>query len=306
MTLKTNALISVEEMISSMGLLRNDIAQNFIEIYNSSSDATSATVTITSATINLVVVGGANAHNTTITLTGASYDTISELVTAIEALAKGWIVNRLCASGQTSTYLFATSVSCLLVANKQTLQGFNGLLLEECINSASNQIENYCHRKFVSAVYTEYYDGTSTIYLKLDNYPVTTLTSVEIWDYATQAVLQTLTNHQDYELMEDEGMIYQSSGFARGKKNYKIVYTAGYSTATMPEDLKNACKELGKMEYFKRDKQGVAAERIGQYSINYVNDGSLSSQGGLQLPTNIVLLLAPFMRYDRKYREEIA
>ncbi len=61
-------------------------------IYNSAGDATSATVEIDTAAdeIYLIVVGGADASNTTLDLTLAANDTITELVAAINALGFSW------------------------------------------------------------------------------------------------------------------------------------------------------------------------------------------------------------------------
>ncbi len=62
-------------------------------IHNTSGDATSATVEIDTAAneIYLIVVGGVNADNTTLDLTNAAQDTITELVDVIDALGKGWV-----------------------------------------------------------------------------------------------------------------------------------------------------------------------------------------------------------------------
>ena len=62
-------------------------------IYNNSGDADSATVEIDTAAdeIYLIVVGGASADDTAFDLAAAAYDTITELVAAINALGKGWV-----------------------------------------------------------------------------------------------------------------------------------------------------------------------------------------------------------------------
>ena len=60
-------------------------------IRNSSTDAYSATVRVTDTSIQLVVLGGDNSDDSTLTL--ASYATMTALKTAIEALDKGWVVN---------------------------------------------------------------------------------------------------------------------------------------------------------------------------------------------------------------------
>jgi len=61
---------------------------NSFSIKNTSTDANFCTVEITATAIRLIVDGGANADDTELTL--ADYDKIDDLITAIEALAKGW------------------------------------------------------------------------------------------------------------------------------------------------------------------------------------------------------------------------
>ena len=61
-------------------------------ITNTSSDAFHAWVTITDTEINLVVEGGANEDNSSLTL--ADYTTLTSLFTAIEALDKGWSISQ--------------------------------------------------------------------------------------------------------------------------------------------------------------------------------------------------------------------
>ena len=63
---------------------------NSFSIKNTSTDANFCTVEITATTIRLIVDGGANDHDTEATLALADYDNIDLLITAIEALAKGW------------------------------------------------------------------------------------------------------------------------------------------------------------------------------------------------------------------------
>jgi len=63
---------------------------NSFSIKNTSTDANFCTVEITSTKIRLIVDGGTNADDTELTLT--DYDKIDDLITAINALAKGWSI----------------------------------------------------------------------------------------------------------------------------------------------------------------------------------------------------------------------
>lgn len=75
-------------VLSSVALSTRSVMQ----IRNTSSDLTRATVSVDVADqeMRLLVVGGANAGTNTFDLSNASYDTIGELITAIDALGSGW------------------------------------------------------------------------------------------------------------------------------------------------------------------------------------------------------------------------
>lgn len=297
MTLKSNALITSDEFLISVGKSRADYAVDVLAIYNSATDATTATVQITSTGIVLTVTGGTSAH--TNTLLFATYTTISALITAIEALAKNWICNRYTSATQPTAGLFVIpSTNALLVANQQILIGFNAEYVDGLINNASQFITNYCNRNFVSASYTEYHDGLGENKLLLRNMPVTAFTSLQSWDYQTQSVLQTYTPNQEYEVYTEEGIIYMYSGFTRGHKNFKAVYTAGHAFADLPSDLKQACIDLCKLAITTNNAQGVASETIGRYSISYANATGSVFFMGVAIPPNTLSLLAPYRRLD--------
>jgi hypothetical protein len=299
MSLDTNAIITVDELMGSMGLDRSNLSINMISIYNSSSDATAATVVKVGSTLTLTVTGGVNANTTAYDLSAVAYDTIGELITAIETLGKGWVVNRLCQSAQASTDLWNVSVSVLLVANEEILTGFDTLALEEIINAVSTFAEGFCKRNFTSQSYTEYHNGHGKERLRLNQYPVTAHTSVQSFDPYANAVISTLTENDEYVMENAEGVIYKHGSWAKGFKNYLVNYTAGYTATTMPEDLKYAVKEMSKWFYNNKDKAGVKAERIGRYAITYsTGTGGKNSIMGLDIPTHIVNLLAPYKKWD--------
>jgi len=300
MTLKSNALVTVDELITSMGSTRSAFNTQFFGIYNSSSDATAATVGKTGTTLTLTVTGGANAGTSTFALTNASYDTITELVAAIEALSKGWVVNRLCAGAQSSADLLNIgATSCLASTQELVLQGFGSLALEMSINSVSAYVEQYCRKKFVSATYTEYYDCLNSRWLRLNQYPVTALTSVTEYMYDTQTELRTLTNHLEYEAHLTAGMIYRAGGWGGvGHKHWKIVYTAGYSTSDMPEDLKGAVMALCVMRYNDIQAGGIKSESIGGYSYSRVNTVDSEGAFGTGIPHSITAVFDSYRRLD--------
>ena len=299
MTLKSNALITVDELLVSMGKNRDDLSCDFFRIYNSASDATAATISIAANVLTLIVTGGTSAHSTTFDLTNALYDTITELIAAIQALNKNWVINRLTSGSELTINLQSIPItSALLVANEQTLIGFNGEYVDNIINTSSQFIENYCNRKFVSQTFTEYYDGNNENKLLLTNFPVTVFTSLQLWDYQNQIVQETYVVHSDYEVYLEEGIIYKAGYFLYGHKNYKTIYVAGYTASTMPDDIKTAVFELSKLAYYKTDKQGIESETIGRYSVSYGSNSNATYFMGVAVPAYILSLLAPYRRLD--------
>jgi hypothetical protein len=68
----------------------------------------------------------------------------------------------------------------------------------------------------------------------------------------------------DFDVDEETGLIELPGGtFSKGRKNILIGYTAGYSSATMPEDLKTAVKIIVKDWYEKRDESSFGLSGYG-------------------------------------------
>jgi len=142
--------------------------------------------------------------------------------------------------------------------------------------------ESYCRRRFEQDTYTEFYSGTGTHFIVLKQRPVQSLTNVWLdnngfWGEGVGpsspfGSTTLLTIGIDYALATDEtlsdgsvvsragllsrigtiwpelnayyfpGRLTQEYGPAYG--NIKVTYVAGYSAATMPNDLKRAIRTL--------------------------------------------------------------
>jgi uncharacterized phiE125 gp8 family phage protein len=168
------------------------------------------------------------------------------------------------------------------------------------INLTSQFIEQYTKRVLKTATYTsEKYNGNGTHFLQLDKYPVTTLTSVILWDTTSNSALTTYTQYTDYLLHGDgsTGMIWLRQGFALGVNNYQITYTAGYSASTLPYDLRYACALLCYHIYKNSGKIGMDSERIGNYSYKMSSQGNISI-GGLFVPSEILSMLEMYVRKE--------
>jgi hypothetical protein len=142
-------------------------------------------------------------------------------------------------------------------------------LLTNTINRATDMIESYCNgRRFASTVYTnEKYDGTGTQLINARHFPITALSAYE-YNAGTVGDVDWDSLQDDFISYIDDvagpGQFYYENGFARGTRNYRFSYTAGY--ATIPYDLEQACLDLCVFIYNSRSSQGMLSETLGDRS----------------------------------------
>ncbi|WP_163854623.1 phage gp6-like head-tail connector protein [Paenibacillus elgii] len=153
---------------------------------------------------------------------------------------------------------------------------------------ASQAIESFCKRSFRKQRYTERMSGYKSDYINLRNFPVERVDSLT-------GPTGEIT---DYEILS-EGRLYRSSGWPIGKHNIQVTYTGGYvlpgdatpdNPRTLPESIELACLFLAKTTL--SGQLGIAAERLGDYSVTYnvKTDGS-----GFELPGAVISLISPYI-----------
>ena len=107
------------------------------------------------------------------------------------------------------------------------------------ITVISELADNYTNRALLEQEHTEWYDGSGTDRMYLNNYPVSAVTSLvvnPIW-WTSEKEIES----SDYRLIPEYGIIVYKYEFPEGARNVKAVYTAGYST--VPYDLRMATLE---------------------------------------------------------------
>lgn len=175
MSLASNALTSVASFKRwrRMNSLNDEV--DFLRLYHDGSGGeSSATVEVTATALVLTT------NLATDTLLFDTYDSLSSLVTAVDAIS-GWVVVQIGDSALVSSDLRPTAaVNALLLSNERYLRGVDVLLIEECINAASNDIENLCNRSFASATYRHVLDGTGARTLLLPQGPVSGVSYVAV------------------------------------------------------------------------------------------------------------------------------
>lgn len=111
-------------------------------------------------------------------------------------------------------------------------------LLEGLIVRVTESFEKYCGiKQFKSQTYTEYYDGNGERELFVNNVPLTSISEINEdtdWVFGSD----TTIGSDEYAIMDECRITMKSEYFTQGIRNFKITYTAGYST--IPNDLKQA------------------------------------------------------------------
>ena len=158
-------------------------------------------------------------------------------------------------------------------AHVPALSGIAAAYLALLITAASTAIERYCKRIFESAAYVdEEYHGNGTTAMFLDNFPVTTLTSIVVVEF--DGTLSTMLG-TNYDVREATGEIQVAGDctgdycyFPKGFNNLRANYTAGY--ATVPEDVQEACAQLIAWMYGMASLlPGVKSEKLGDYAMSF-------------------------------------
>lgn len=157
----------------------------------------------------------------------------------------------------------------------------NSTLLESIINAVTDYIENYCGRRFKLTTYTnQVYDGTGSDVLLLENYPITTFTSL--------AVRSSLNNENTWESIDsDQYFVYTTEGyikfikgrvFSKEHQFYRCTYSAGFDFDTSNKTLESV--GLGDLEYAvwkmatqaynqRKGDSNIQSERLGDYSVTF-------------------------------------
>ena len=185
-------------------------------------------------------------------------------------------------------------------------------LLTTLAARAQSMVDIYCNRVLESASYTEDISRLGMSYIIVRNTPVTTLTSVSSLARDADGVeTATALSAGAYRFEAETGVVglinsrsiwrdddgyfaasprsVLSPSFAPGFKNYRVVYTAGYTTGTIPADLTQAMIEVAVGLFKMRQvNPGMAAEAIGGPSYTGKTEAEL-----LERQQRI---LAPFRR----------
>jgi len=148
---------------------------------------------------------------------------------------------------------------------------------EHLINIASATANRVGRRIFAATDYTEYLDGNDSPRLLLPEYPVNSITELNIdvfWEFGSDTI------ESDYLLYEDRGEIYRKyAEFPACAQCVKVVFNAGY--ATVPDELQMAVLEVVAFNASRLANRGGI---IGTKSFEA--DGAISTSYELTVPVN--------------------
>lgn len=218
--------------------------------------------TTTVLTVTPTVTAGPSITAATFTLTSASYDTLSELVTGLNALP---YLNAQLACGDgtvpstliedDTTPIAANTLHTITYVNPTT-DGTTGLITT-VIPMVQAEFENYTGRIVDADDLDERYDGRNAEAIILKSAPVNSIASVSVFDDDGN---ETTIASTDYRLDSDAGVLFalatiDGDGFGSvgglgdaparnrlpayrwpyGRRNVRVQYNAGWST--VPSDL---------------------------------------------------------------------
>lgn len=164
------------------------------------------------------------------------------------------------------------------------------LRIEGLINACSTAIENYCRRTFALTTYTdEEYDGTNSRYLTLLNYPVESVTNVNLngqdlgpSEYTVRKRTGVLVRVAPYpNTFTGLSISRFNAMWSRGDLNVLVTYTAGLDT--IPDDVELACK-MYVSSIFKAD--------IASFSTTFTDGFAFKADS---MPVQVKLLLQPYV-----------
>lgn len=126
--------------------------------------------------------------------------------------------------------------------------------------AAHDKICQYLDYEIIDTDYTnEYYDGTGSNRLYLKNRPITKVTHLYLDDEEISST--------DF-IIFDSNILMKDGLFVSGTANYKVSYSAGWTKAKMPYDLKMAGLQLVELMASSVGRVGKSTISVGQSSEN--------------------------------------
>jgi len=167
-------------------------------------------------------------------------------------------------------------------------------LITNMISRTTKMIQDYLGRNIFSRTITELQSGDGmTSLITLREYPIISVTTIHddpnrTFGSGTLLIKDTTTVEGDYIIIDEDDPDGENAGeilcvdgvvFSKGDKNIKVVYIAGYATASIPKTLVMAQIDL--VAFFFRNKDmrlGIDSYRLGQFSVKYTPNDTANNK----------------------------
>lgn len=140
-------------------------------------------------------------------------------------------------------------------------------ILNIFLDWANSLVESYISRKIEATEYEEIIDGDGQLFWMLENIPVIKIN----WVYRNSWTLETAVWEEmgkwSYSVKSSIGKLNFFWPLARGFKNYKISYKAGFDE--IPWDLKLAVLKLASRYYNTKESDWIVSESVAWDSISF-------------------------------------
>lgn len=150
--------------------------------------------------------------------------------------------------------------------------------LQVSLDSSVASVENYCNRKLTYGEYIQYSNGNGKDELFVTNYPLISVTSIEVFNGFDSWNNLFLTSDSDslpLFIIPELNKIKLTQGFyfSKGQNNIKISYTSGFADSTngatvgqIYNDIKSVILEMSAHFYNNSSYSGKAS--LGIHSLN--------------------------------------
>lgn len=249
-------------------------------------------------TVTPTVTSGPSITAATFDLTSASYDTLTELVTALNALG---YLNAQLASGDgtvpsTLISVDATPISANTLAtityDNPTTDGTVGLI-DSLIPMVQAEFESYTGRVVDEASIDERYDGGWAGTITLRSAPVASVSAVTVYDADGDGTAVASTS---YYLDGTAGVLHARSGIDAGygyfegdgpsrnrlpryywpgdlTKNVRVQYTGGWGSGEVPADLQmNAARRVADLVMDRRNSRLMQSDAMQGRTLTRANE----------------------------------
>ena len=130
-------------------------------------------------------------------------------------------------------------------------------IITQILTSALDRVQEFLNFVLESATYTEEkYDGSGTSKLVPRQYPITSLTTLEVYDGLDSSgteIWDTWTQNEDYDrlvLVNNGAYIFlDGATFPLDNQNIRLTYVAGFTSSTIPEKIIKAILDLCYLYY---------------------------------------------------------